>query len=266
MHKPGPSFTRNSLLSALSAGDYALLQPHFVRVSLAKGETVVTPNTPIDVIHFPETALLSVVAISPEGHRVEASVIGCDGMSGVPVALGADHCPQQVVVQMEGDALCIASDAFCTAMGESPSLRRVMLRYAQALFIQVSYTALSNTEHTVEERLARWLLMCHDRVETDEIVLTHDFLALMLAVRRPSVTTSLQILEGLGLLRATRGRIVIRDRAGLEDLARDAYGVPEAEYVRLIGSMPKAKELAASAAVHSATHQSVDAFKPDPEK
>lgn len=113
------------------------------------------------------------------------------------------------------------------------------MHYIHAFGTQTSHTALSNAKHTIEERLARWLLMGHDRIDGDEIGLTHEFLALMLAVRRPSVTTALHILEGMRLVRNTRGCVVIRDRAGLEALAADAYGIPEAEYERIIGPLQR---------------------------
>jgi CRP-like cAMP-binding protein len=110
-------------------------------------------------------------------------------------------------------------------------------RFIHAFGSQISFTALSNAVHNIDERLARWLLMCHDRVDGNEILLTHEFISLMLAVRRPSVTTALHILEGKKLIRAERGRITVRDRAGLESFAGDVYGKPEEEYRRLIGEL-----------------------------
>jgi CRP-like cAMP-binding protein len=117
---------------------------------------------------------------------------------------------------------------------ERPSLHRLLLRYAQALNVQTSVTAFANANHTLEMRLARWLLMCHDRLDGDDIEITHEFMAMMLGVRRAGVTTSLHILEGNRLIRSTRGLVTVRDRDGLEKLADDAYGLPEAEYVRLM--------------------------------
>ena len=122
-------------------------------------------------------------------------------------------------------------------LDDHASIRKLLLRYVQAYSTQTTYTALSNAMHTVEERLARWLLMSHDRQDDDEILLTHDFLALMLGVRRPSVTIALHSLEGLGFIKATRGLIVVRKREELEEFAGAGYGVPEAEYERLIGQL-----------------------------
>ncbi len=118
-----------------------------------------------------------------------------------------------------------------------PVFSNLLARYIQAFGSQISFTALSNAVHSIDERLARWLLMCHDRVDGDEIALTHEFISLMLAVRRPSVTTALHVLEGYKLIRSERGRITIRDRQALETFAGDAYGKPEQEYSRLIGDL-----------------------------
>lgn len=127
--------------------------------------------------------------------------------------------------------------AFQGAVAQSASLRTLLLRFAQVLGIQTAYTALSNAVHHVDERLARWLLMAHDRVDGESLGLTHEFMSIMLAVRRPSVTTALHVLEGNGFIRSERSCVIIRNRAALEEFAGDSYGVPEAEYERLIGPM-----------------------------
>lgn len=258
MQQPIQAQLRNSLLTALSADDYALLAPHLQRVTLAKGQTIVTPGEPITDVYFPETALGSVVAQSPEGHRAEVMMFGCEGVSGTSLIHDSDCTPHHTLIQIEGEALRLSAGVFPEAMEQSRSLARVMRRYAQTAYIQSTYTALSNANHDVEERLARWLLMCHDRSVGDEMALTHEFLSIMLAVRRPSVTTALHVLEGMLLIRAVRGRVLVRDRLGLEDFAHAAYGLPEAEYTRLVGPMPKAYELAASATRQRANQPQVD--------
>lgn len=266
MSHPTQASIRNSLLTALSADDFALLQPQLEHVRLPKGAILTVPDEPIEAVYFPETALGSVVAISPEGHKIEGSMVGWEGVTSLAVVHGTDRTPHQVVAQIEGEAWRITTQAFRAALAQSPSLMALMLRYAQALYIQTTYTALSNANHGVEERLARWLLMCHDRAEGDELALTHEFLSIMLAVRRPSVTTALHVLEGMGLIRAARGKVLIRDRAGLVDFARDAYGIPEAEYARLVGPMPKAAELAAAARARDNNQKQVDALMRGPDE
>lgn len=261
MSHPAQSHIRNSLITAMSADEYALLQPHLAGVTLAKGETLILPNEIIAAVHFPETALASVVTISPEGHKVEGAMVGWEGVTSLAAIHGTDRTPHQVIAQIEGNAWCISPEAFSAALTQSSSLLALMLRYAQSLYIQTTYTALSNATHGVEERLARWLLMCHDRSESDEMALTHEFLSIMLAVRRPSVTTALHVLEGLHLVRAVRGKVILRDRKGLEDFARDAYGIPEAEYARLVGPMPRAAELKAAASRRLANQPIIDALE-----
>jgi CRP-like cAMP-binding protein len=154
--------------------------------------------------------------------------------------MGSDRSPHRFLIQVADDSVRIASAAFVEALAASASLRDLILRYAHVLGVQTGFTALSNAVHPIDERLARWLLMCHDRHTSNEIPITHEFMSLMLAVRRPSVTTSLHILEGNGFIRAERGHITIRNRQALEDFASDAYGKPEAEYRRLIGPLSAA--------------------------
>jgi CRP-like cAMP-binding protein len=263
MLQPIQSSIRNSLLAALSEGDFALIEPHLTLVMLQKGEVLAEPYQPIENVYFPETALGSVVAISPEGCRAEVHMFGCEGMSSLAVIHDTDRSPHQTVIQVEGKALRITTQAFQDAMDQSQSLVGLMMRYAQVAFIQSTHTAMSNANHIVDERLARWLLMCHDRCPSDEMPLTHEFLSIMLAIRRPSVTGALHSLEGMKLIRAYRGRVVVRDRQGLEDFARDAYGTPEAEYRRLVGPMPKAKELAEAARRRESSQKQIDALKLD---
>ena len=139
-----------------------------------------------------------------------------------------------VPLQNAGAGLRLSTPDLEEVIDERPSLHRLLLRYAHALNIQTSATAFANANHTLEMRLARWLLMCHDRVDGDEIEITHEFMAMMLGVRRAGVTTTLHVLEGNGLIRSTRRMVAVRDRAKLEELADDAYGLPEAEYARLM--------------------------------
>jgi CRP-like cAMP-binding protein len=132
-----------------------------------------------------------------------------------------------------GSALRMDADALRQAIGQSPSLHQHLLRYIETFQVQVAYTALSHGSFTIEERLARWLLMCHDRLDGNDLPLVHEFLSMMLGVRRSGVTIAVQTLEGTGAIKATRGHIIIRDREMLEEAANGSYGVPEAEYRRL---------------------------------
>ena len=223
------------LLNALSPEDFLLLEPRLSWCELERGATLVEPDEPIIDAWFPSAGLSSIIAVSGESQGIEVGIIGREGLIGVPLVLDCDRTPHRIFMQVAGAGFRIASADLDAAMNASASLRNRLLRFVQVFHIQTTYTALSNTLYTVEERLARWLLMSHDRQDGDEIPLTHDFLALMLGVRRPSVTIALHSLEGLGFIRATRGLVTIRKRSDLQDFAGSAYGTPEAEYERLIG-------------------------------
>ena len=233
MSAPQQSSTRNQLLAAFPAEDFAALQSHLEPVELELRQVLIEPNQPIAHVYFPEHGYTSITA-NTNGSKIEVGLIGREGMVGVPIALGVRASPFEYFIQHAGDGLRMASHRLEEVIDERPSLHRVLLRYAQALNVQTSGTAFANAEHTVETRLARWLLMCHDRVDGDDIEITHDFLSMMLGVRRAGVTTSLHILEANGLIRAKRRMITILDREKLEELADNAYGLPEAEYARLM--------------------------------
>jgi len=227
----------NRLLASLSSEDIATLQPHLEPVPLAVRQVLIEPNTAIEHIYFPEAGMASVTNNS-SGGKIEVGVVGREGMVGLPIVLGIDQTPYEHFMQIAGHGWRIAVQDLEQAMAESSSLHRQLLRYAQASHVQVSETAFANANSDVEARLARWLLMCHDRVEGDDIPLTHEFIAMMLGVRRPGVTVALHVLEGMQVIRAKRGVITVLDREKLEELADEAYGLSEAEYTRLIGTEP----------------------------
>jgi len=232
------SASRNQLLARMSPEGFAALQPHLEPVELPVRKVLAEPNQPIEHVYFPEHGLASVTTNGGGSSMVEIGIVGWEGMVGVPIVLGTDRAPFQSFMQLAGQGLRIATAPFEAALREHPTLDRQLRRYAQVMNVQTSATAFANAEHTLEMRLARWLLMCHDRVDGDEVALTHEFLSMMLGVRRAGVTTSIHILEGNGLIRAKRGLIIIRDRERLEALADNAYGLSEAEYARLMAEGP----------------------------
>jgi len=217
----------------MAAEDFDALQPHLEPVTLGLRQSLFEANAPIEFAYFFEAGISS-MATTGRSNQVEIGISGREGMVGMPLVLNTDRSPFECFIQTEGHGLRIASHQFVQVLRERPSLHQFLLRYAQAMSVQTSSTAFVNAEHNLETRLSRWLLMCHDRVDGDELHLTHDFMAVMLGVRRPGVTTTLHILEGNHLIRNTRGVITVRDREGLEKLADDAYGLPEAEYDRLM--------------------------------
>lgn len=228
------SSVQNHLLRTLPEEDFALLGGKLDRLPVANGYSLSKPGDAVDYIYMPESGFASVTQRHRAG-KVEIGIIGHEGLVGIQVLLGAATCPHDVFVQMPGVFLRIAVADFLDAMAKSPAIQRLVLRYVQSFLVQTACTSLSNSTLTLECRLARWLLMAHDRGEGDLVKVTHEFLAMMLAVRRPGVTVATHILEGHRFIRAKRGLIAILDRAGLEGLAGDAYGVAEAEHERLIG-------------------------------
>jgi CRP-like cAMP-binding protein len=232
---PKPALFHNHLLRSLSASDLEILSPNLSPVDLDLRQELEWPNKPIKSIYFPERGIASIVARGAHRKELEIGMFGREGMSGMMVVLGNDRSPNTTFVQLAGHARKIEADALRSAMQKRPSIRDGLLRFAQAFMIQASHTAISNGSSKLEERLARWLLMAHDRIDGDELALIHDFLARMLGVRRSGVTVAIHSLEAHGLIKATRGNITLLDRAGLENVADASYGVPEAEYARLTG-------------------------------
>lgn len=228
---------KNALLQRLSPNDLALLVPHLEPVALPLRTSLETAKSVIEYVYFLEDGIASVVARIPKGRDTEVGLIGMEGMTGALVVLGGDRAAHDTYMQLAGSGFRMPASALAVALAESNTLKALLLLYVQTLFIQTSYTALVNARSKLDERLARWLLMCQDRVRDDRFTITHEFMAVMLGVRRPGVTVAIQELEGMGLIRALRGEIVIRDRYGLFQIADGTYSEPEKEYERLIGNV-----------------------------
>jgi CRP-like cAMP-binding protein len=225
---------RNRLLAALSAADLALLEPQLERVSLERRFVLEAPNKPVENVYFIEAGVVSVVAVNGRGERIEVGLIGCEGMSGVTVVMGNHRSPHSTYMQIAGEGLRIGADALRETLEQSSTLRTLLLHFAQIFMTQAAQTAVANGRAMLDERLARWLLMAHDRMAADDVPLTHEFLSVMLGVRRASVTVALDGFKKRGLIKTRRGGITILDRKAVEKIAGSFYGVPEAEYRRLI--------------------------------
>ena len=235
--------TPNLLLRALAAEDFALLQPHLERVELPLREVLYVPNEAIERVYFPEGGVASIVVEEEGGGMIEAGLFGLDGMSGSAVVLGSGQSPHHSMIQVDGGpAMVIGSDKLMDACRGSHELHLVLLRFAHTLSIQAAATAAANANYELPERLARWLLMCHDRSDGDRMRLTHEFMGMMLAVRRSGVTVTLHALEATGAIRSTRGTVSVLDRDRLAEIAGESYGVPENEYRRLIAKFGKNAE------------------------
>ena len=230
-----PARSSNKLLASLANDDFDLLEPHLESVTLGLRKYLERPNGRIEAAYFPEAGFASVVAVQPKGKQVEVGLIGREGMTGLPIVFGNHRSPHATYIQAPGTGKGIAATELRKATQASLSLRDSLLKFVQAFGVQTSHTAISNAQSRLDVRLARWLLMANDRIGTDTLPLTHEFLSLMLGVRRAGVTETLHVLRERGLISYGRGQIAVRDRKGLERAAGEAYGVPEAEYRRLIG-------------------------------
>jgi CRP-like cAMP-binding protein len=237
----------NGILARLSGSDRELLEPRLHAVQLKLRQQLERPQRRIRAVYFIERGLAFIVATSARRReQVEAGIVGRDGMTGTAVILGVEHSPHDTFVQQPGSAQCVSTGDLRQALAASDTLLPTLMRYVHVTTVALAHTALANARGTIEQRLARWLLMVHDRSESDEIHLTHEFLSLMLGNRRAGVTTSLNVLDARGLIGHSRGCITILKRDGLKELAGDLYGVPEAEYTRVLGprrpSQPTAAE------------------------
>jgi CRP-like cAMP-binding protein len=235
--------TSNRLLNFLSTENRALLDPHLKRVSMPVRETLEHPNKPINYIYFPEDGIASVVGASHAMGDMEVGMIGKEGMTGLMVVLGSDQTPLTTFVQVAGSAMVMGAKDLRSAMKISPSIRDLFLSYVQVFLVQTSQTAVANIAALLQQRLARWLLMCEDRLSSKHIPLTHEFLSVMLGVQRSGVTIAINELEERGFIKGERGRVSILDRQSLMKLTNGTYGVAEAQYGRLFGS-PEHKRFA----------------------
>jgi CRP-like cAMP-binding protein len=226
---------RNRLLAALSPTDRALLQPHLRFLAVAVRHEMERPNRRIDTVYFMEAGIASVVAVQADDTQVEVGLIGSEGMTGSAVVLGGDQSPHSTYIQVAGEAQLIKADELRKAMRASDSLKSLLLKYVQVFMVQTTHTAISNARSHIDRRLARWILMAHDRTGDTTLPLTHEFLSLMLSVRRPGVTEALQSLRRQQLIENGRNKIIVLNRNGIVKLAGPSYGVPEKEYRRLIG-------------------------------
>ena len=229
-HITAPLSSRNVLLDHLEPPEQAAIFAHLEEVAYRAGDVLVEPDRQPDHVYFPQTAVISYVALFAGGGAVEVGTVGCEGMSGIHVYLGTGASPYRAIVQVEGIAQRMPVDAFRRVVDEHPGIDAVLSRYVDAYLMQVSQTAACNRMHDLAQRAARWLLMTHDRVGSDSFALTHEFLAIMLGVRRAGVSEAAADLQRRGAIRYSRGKVTIADRAILEQQACECYGVVRDRY------------------------------------
>ena len=218
-----PARAANQLLAALPGDEYQRLAPELEQTELAFAATIYEPGDPLRHVFFPVSGIVSILAGRAGQDMLEVAVVGNEGMVGLPVFMGVERARARAVVQAAGTALRLNAAALRRECQRGGVLFRLLLRYTQSLLTQVTQSAACNRFHLLEARLARWLLMAHDRMDTDEFQLTQEFLSNMLGVRREGVNRAAGRLQRRGLISYSRGHLTIRDRAGLEAAACPCY-------------------------------------------
>jgi len=229
----------NHLLAALADEDYRRIGPGLQPVTFALGQVLYESSGLLDYVYFPTSSVVSLLYTTEDGSTAEMGLTGNDGVVGVALFLGGDTTPNRAVVQIAGDAFRMKAKTLQEEFARGGRLQRLMLRYTQALITQISQTAVCNRLHSVEKRLCRWLLLSHDRVKSDELLMTQEFISNMLGGRRESVTVSAGRLQDAGLIHYARGHITILDREGLEAIVCECYRIVKDETDRLLGETRK---------------------------
>jgi len=233
--------SQNSLLAALPKRDFQRIATQLEEVSLTLKQVVYDRSSPLRFVYFPINAVVSLVVRFSDGDMTEVATIGKEGVVGLPAFLRAHRTPFVAFAQIEGRALRMSAHAFSTEIQQQGALADVLFRYTQAFFVQVAQGGACNQLHSVRQRCARWLLMCNDRVGSEQFVLTQEFLCQMLGVRRTTVSEIASGLQDAGLIRYSRGRITILDRSGLEDVCCECYQVIRDEYDNAFSSKPRTR-------------------------
>jgi CRP-like cAMP-binding protein len=226
----------NRILAALPRDELERILPDLHLKSLPLKEVLQARDTPIESAVFPLSGVASMISMGDSGGSIEVATIGCEGMVGLPLLLGGQSAAGEVFMQVPGEGLLMSADSFQRHL-DKPTLLRALLLYTQALLTQIAQCSACNSHHSIQGRCARWLLQTQDRVTGNAFPLTHDFLGLMLGVRRATVTGVAQALQAQGLIRYHRGVMTVIDRSGLERAACECYRLIQREYTRLMKSV-----------------------------
>jgi CRP-like cAMP-binding protein len=224
----------NRLLAQLPTEEYEQLAPHLEPVPLTLGDIIHYPQEPVTHVYFPLRGTVSVISTFEDGGGVEVGVVGNEGVFGLNVVLGSLTTPHEAIVQLPGEALRVRTRVLTEEFRKGGQLHDLLLRYTQAFIIQLAQTAACNRSHPIGGRLARWLLMSHDRAMTDDLALTHEFIAVMLGTRRAGVSEAAGKLQNDGVIKYKRGHIQIVDRKGLEAISCECYPIVKREFDRLL--------------------------------
>ena len=225
----------NHLLAALPDDEFARLKSSLEPVLLPLGKVIYESGEQLEYIYFPTTAIISLLYIMENGSTAEIGMAGNDGLVGIALFMGGSTTPNRAVVQSGGNAFRLRSKALQLEFQLSGEFQNILLRYTQYLMTQISQTAVCNRLHSVEQQLCRWLLINHDLLQTNKLIMTHDLIANMLGVRREGVSIAAGNLQREGVIKYVRGTITMLDRKGLESMTCECYQVVKEEYDRLLG-------------------------------
>lgn len=230
-----PHRLQNRILAALPAEESGVIVAKSLRVALESRQILYEPGQTIHDVYFPNSGVVSWLAEIESGARVEVATIGIEGLVGFRALLDADTSPARVMVQVPGQGLRIGAADLKAMMSPGSSLMQIVHRYVNAFLTQVTQSVACNTFHSVQKRFCRWLLMTHDRVQSDHFPLTHELMAQMLGVRRASVSEAAQKLQTAGLIHYVHGKVTVLDRAGLEAASCGCYRTVKLDYDELLG-------------------------------
>jgi CRP-like cAMP-binding protein len=228
--------SENQLLAALPLETYQHLSPHFDLLSCDSGHVFCMPGEVMEAAYFPLKAMISLVSIMEDGSTTEISLVGNEGFVGLPIILGGEISLQQVVVQIQGSVLRLEASHLKKEFFRGETLSRLLLLYTHTRLVQVAQNAACNRQHSIEERLARWLLSAQACLCSNEVPLTQEFIAAMLGIRRSGVTVAASLLQRAGIIRYSRGHITILDLLALEEISCECHKIVQREYSRLLGS------------------------------
>ena len=228
------SSKQNRILAALPAEDYAKLLPYMEPISMPLGHMLYEPGTPVAHLYFPVTSIVAPVYGVENGASVRLAIIGNEGLTGISHLLGCGGTPAGVIVQSPGKGYRVKADVLQKEFDLCGKFQQLVLHYTQALITQTAQNAVCNRHHNIEQQLGRFLLMSLDRLSGNELQMTHEQIAIMLGVRRESVTQAALKLQTIGAIRYSRGHIIVMDREELEDSVCECYAVVNNEYDRLL--------------------------------
>ncbi len=230
---------QNQLLAALPPGEWSRVRPYLEPMDLSVGQILCQPGSPRMHAYFPTSSIISLVYVTSDGTSTEIASVGNEGLAGLTLVMGASTTPLRTIVHCRGEAYRLRAEILAAEFNRGADLQQLLLRYTQARFTLIGQLAVCNQRHSIDQQLCRWLLLRLDRLASEELIMTHEALSNTLGVRREGITEAARKLQSAGLIRYSRGRITVVDRAGLEAFCCECYGVVRRAFDRLSAASPR---------------------------